>query len=328
MSGPNGHGRPERDEQAAAYLARLLVGADEADQRQIAQWTEADPRNAVAFARAEAAWEAAERLRAHPLPLDPIPSLWSRVPRREMVGGLVAAGAVATMAGAAWVYRPRAVLFRTGVGEQRGVTLADGSKVQLNTASAIKVALRKRRREVRLVAGEAHFTVAHDPGRPFVVSAQAAQIRAVGTAFNVRLRPDVVELTVTDGLVSVSTPETDAAKSGPSLIPAGEGAVIGRSVIARSHFDSDGLQRRTDWQRGVIEFDGETLDQVVEEFNRYRAKPIVIDDPALADIRVGGRFELNDSDKFLAAVQSSFPIDVIHDTGGGVLLTPRRGNSS
>lgn len=308
----------------------MLVGADEADRRQIERWIEADPRNAVAFARAEAGWDAAERLRASPPALDATTAAAPAPPfaRRDVVGGLLAAGAVGAMAGGAWLYRPRAVLFRTGVGEQRGVTLADGSRVEMNTASAIEVALRKRRREVRLMAGEAHFAVAHDPRRPFVVSAQAARMQAVGTAFNVRLRPDVVELTVTDGVVAVSTPETGAGAAGPALIAAGEGAVIGRSVVARSRLGDDGLRRRTDWQRGVIEFDGETLDQVVEEFNRYRAKPIVIDDPALADIRIGGRFELNDSDKFLAAVQSSFPIDVIPDAGGGVLLAPRRPNSS
>jgi transmembrane sensor len=318
-----------RDELAAAHVARLLSGGDEADQRRIADWIEADPRNAVAFARAEAAWEAAGRLRASPPSLG-APAQSDRlvdVPRRRLLGALISAAAAASVVAVAWVVRPQGASFSTAVGEQRQVTLADGSHVLLNTASTIEVVMRRARREVRLLKGEALFSVAHDPSRPFVVTAEGARIRAVGTAFNVRLRKTLVELTVTDGLVAVTTAEARARRPAPALIPAREGAVIGRSIIAPVRLDEQSLQRRTQWRTGVIEFDGETLEQVVDEFNRYRSKPIVIDDPAVASTRVGGRFELRESDKFLAALQSSFPIDAITDAGGGVLLTPRRTNS-
>lgn len=318
-----------RDELAAAHVARLLSGGGEADQRRIADWIEADPRNAVAFARAEAAWEAAGRLRASPPSLAaPRADRPIDIPRRRLLGALIPASAVASLAAIAWVVRPRGDSFSTAVGEQRQVTLADGSHVLLNTASAIEVVLRRTSREVRLLQGEALFSVAHDPRRPFVVAAQGARIRAVGTAFNVRLRKTLVELTVTDGLVAVTTADARSHRPAPALIPAREGAVIGRSIIAPVHLDAASLRRRTQWRTGVIEFDGETLEQVVDEFNRYRSRPIVIDDPVVASTRVGGRFELHESDKFLAALQSSFPIDVITDAGGGVLLTPRRTNSS
>ncbi|MDR3506882.1 MAG: FecR domain-containing protein [Caulobacteraceae bacterium] len=323
------------DDQASAYVASLVCGASGDERKAIEAWIDADPRHAVAFARMQAAWDAAERLRANPPPLTVAPQTnraradRSHQPRRRMFfGGLAAAGlaGVAVATGAAvWRAGQR---YRTGVGERRTVALADGSTVELNTASLIEVSLRKTSRQVRLLRGEAQFHVAHDTARPFYVEAASARLRAVGTAFNVRIHNDLVELTVTEGVVAVAPRGRSTREAVAPHVAAGGGAVIVAGTVAPAPLGEEALRQRTAWQQGVIELDGETLAQVVEEFNRYQTRPIVIGDARLADLRVGGRFAVNDADKFLLAISSSFPIDVIRTDDGRVLLTERRAESS
>jgi len=278
----------------------------------------------------EATWEAAERLRADPPPLesaDPAAAGELAIPafftRRRAVGGLIAASIAGVAATAVWRYAQDVRLYRTRVGERRVVVLADGSKVELNTASTIEVAMSETRRRVRLVRGEALFEVAHDKARPFLVDAGAAQLRAVGTAFNVRIRDSVVELTVTEGVVAVSRSGEAAHTERASHISAGGGAVIRPGAVAPTVLGGQELQQRTAWRDGVIELDGETLAQAIDEFNRYRAQPIILGDARLATIRVGGRFEVDEADKFLLALGSSFPVETLRAADGSVMVVAR-----
>jgi transmembrane sensor len=308
----------------------LQADPDAAERRAIFEWIEADPRHAVAFARMEAAWDLAGRLRANPPALEKVstPQLdgdadqW--LSRRRIVAGFVAATAVGGAGTAAWRYARDVELYRTQVGERRVVLLADGSRVRLNTGSTVEVALKKDRRLVRLVRGEALFEVAHDKARPFLVDAGSAQLRAVGTAFNVRIRENVVELTVTEGVVAVAETSDAVRRTAAPHIAAGDGAIIRPGAVAPTALDGQVLRQRTAWQDGVIEFEGETLPQAVDEFNRYRAQPIILGDARLANIRVGGRFEVDEADKFLTALTSSFPVDAIKSPDGSVLLVARQ----
>ena len=324
-AGPNS--RQSIDDQAAGFVARLQGDICEAERRRIFDWVDADPRHAVAFARMEAAWDLAGRLRADPPPIEKLQSAGDAVPwlaRRRVMSGLVAASAAAAAITAGWRFTRDVELYRTQVGERRVVKLADGSQVHLNTASTIEVAMKKDRRLVRLVKGEALFEVAHDRRRPFLVDAGAARLRAVGTAFNVRIRENVVELTVTEGVVAVAQAGESTARRVTPHIAAGDGAIIRTGAVAPTVLDDQLLRQRTAWQDGVIELEGETLPQAVEEFNRYRTQPIIVGDARLANIRVGGRFEVDEADKFLTALSSGFPIDAIASPDGSVLLVARQ----
>jgi transmembrane sensor len=316
------------DDQASAFVVRLQEGAGASERQAIADWIEADPRHAVAFARMEAAWEAGGRLRASPPPIEAPDAAVDidgklRVSRRTLVGAGLAASIATVGATVAWRYVGDVDLHHTRLGERRVITLADGSRIHLNTASAVEVAMRKHSRRIRLVKGEALFEVAHDPGRPFLVDAGAARLRAVGTAFNVRIRDTVVELTVTEGVVAVAEDGADVHRPDAPKIVAGGGAVIGSGAMAPTALNATVLRQRTAWQDGVIELDGETLTQAVEEFNRYRGAPIIVGDPRLANLRVGGRFEVDEAEKFLTAVEGSFPVDAIPAADGSILLVSR-----
>jgi len=243
--------------------------------------------------------------------------------RRGLVGGLLAASSAAVVATAAWRYERDVQLYRTQIGERRIVVLSDGSRVQLNTGSTIEAAMTAKARKIRLVRGEALFEVAHNKARPFLVDAGTAQLRAVGTAFNVRIRDEVVELTVTEGVVAVSSGGQVLRSAAAPHIAAGGGAVIRPGAVAPTQLDDAEMRQRTAWREGVIELDGETLAQAVEEFNRYRSAPIILGDARLANIRVGGRFEVDEADKFLLALETGFPIRAMPASDGSLLLVAK-----
>jgi transmembrane sensor len=319
-------------EEAASRFARLHSDAGVAERDAIASWIASDPRRAVAFAQLEAAWETAERLKGvrpgfDTGAVDDIdpgesaePAVTDPGRRRLLVGGLAAA-AVATLS-APIIYSQLRDHSRyiTRRGERKTVALPDGSTLVLNTASQISVAFDKGQRLIRLFEGEALFDVAHDPSRPFVVAVNSTRFRAIGTAFNVRLRRDIVELTVTDGIVGVRDEDHGDTGDHGAQVVAGRGAVVRKGTIAVTPLDRELLDQRVAWRDGVIALDGDTIEQAVEEFNRYRDHPMVIGDPRIGSLRVGGRFEARESERFLAALQRSFPIRALPGADQSILL--------
>jgi transmembrane sensor len=206
----------------------------------------------------------------------------------------------------------------TQVGEMRDIALDDGSVMHLNSDSEAEVRFTDRGRKVRLLKGEASFDVAHDPSRPFDVEARSAVIRAVGTAFTVRLRPSMVELTVTKGIVSVR-----AGGYVPKKVAAGGGAVIQPRSIDLTRLNPKMIGQRVAWREQMVELDGETIEQAATEFNRYRKAPILIGDTRVSSLRLGGRFRTTDSKAFLTALQMSLPVRAVDGEEGSVMLLYR-----
>lgn len=306
--------------EAEEWLARRQQGSLPPDaQREFEAWLHSSPYHAMAYARVEESADLSRRRAAAPArpaqPRRPARTYWGMA---AAVFLMLAVGVVSRL----WL-QPE--IHQTAVGERRTVALADGSKVDLNTASKLRVDYSDQQRDVYLVEGEALFQVASDPDRPFVARAGSAAVRALGTEFNVRLRgPDMVEVTVTEGEVAVQGAVAGAGQQGsagaPRRVPAGKGAMVGLGAVAPVTLDVQALEQRTAWRRGVIELDGETLDRAVAEFNRYRTVPLVVGDARLASIRVGGTFATGESGKFLDALQSGFGIRAVEGAGGRVYL--------
>lgn len=240
--------------------------------------------------------------------------------RRLLVGGLAAAAVATLSAPILYSLLKDHSRYITRKGERKTIALPDGSTLTLNTASQISVAFDKGQRLIHLFEGEALFDVAHDPSRPFIVAVNSARFRAVGTAFNVRMRRDIVELTVTDGIVAVHDEDHGDAGDHGAQVAAGRGAVVRKGTIAVTPLDRELLDQRVAWRDGVIALDGDTIEQAVEEFNRYRDHPMVIGDPRIGSLRIGGRFEVRESDRFLAALQRSFPIRALPGADQSILL--------
>lgn len=309
------------DEEAAFRFVRLQGDPDPAEHDAIISWIASNPRHAVAFAQIEAAWEAAERLKAVPEDYnDAALAGTNTIGRRLLVGGLAAAALAAVSAPIIHSLLKDQSRYVTRKGERKVVALPDGSILTLNTASQIAVAFNKGQRVIQLIEGEALFDVAHDPSRPFIVAVRSIRFRAIGTAFNVRLRRDIVELTVTDGIVAVREEgHGNAADHGVQVV-AGRGAVVRKGTIAVTPLDRKLLDQRIAWRDGVIALDDDTIDQAVEEFNRYRDHPMVIGDRRIGSLRIGGRFEVQESDRFLAVLQRDFRIRALAGADQSILL--------
>ncbi len=186
--------------------------------------------------------------------------------------------------------------YSTAVGEQRSVRLADGSIVYLNTRSSIAVDFSAHSRDVRLRTGEALFVVAQDAARPFRVRTGSAFIQAVGTQFNVYERRNGTTVSVIEGRVRVGPQARPAAAN--QLLAAGEEAEVSRQdVVKRAAPD---LAHTTAWRQRQFVFSSDTLADVAEQVNRYNSTQIRIADPAVAQRRLSGIFNVDDVDALLA----------------------------
>jgi transmembrane sensor len=311
-----------------AEAARLYLKARTSDSphdwREAYAWVAQSPTHGFAFAKAEAGWELAERL--HELPPEregePEPKPEARlIDKRRLLTGLAVAAAAIGMIGTVSLRLLRDVdHYRTAVGQTRTVRLTDGSLVHLNTNSSVEVSLGEKLRSIKLLKGEAQFDVAHDAKRPFIVDAEGTLVRAIGTMFNVRLRQDVTELTVIEGVVAVRNGQSAARR-----VASGRSAAVRSGSIAVTPLAPARIRQRVAWQEGLVEFDGDTLAQAVEEFNRYRATPLVIGDPALASLRVGGAFRLSRSNDFVQALESGFGVKAISGSDRSIILVSTTG---
>lgn len=233
------HSRPSEAEAieatAAAWLAQRDDGLTPDQETEFARWRSADVRHEAAVARLDATWSALQQLREYRPEAARHPdkdllrtASTSRllVPFPAAVAAALAASLV--LACAWWFIRPELriappdLTYSTTVDGYERVALADGSMVELNSASEIQVTFGATERRVRLVRGEAHFTVAKNPARPFWVEAGGMAVRAVGTAFNVKLGGENVEVLVTEGRVAVATPEDGSQPALRSLGEAGK----------------------------------------------------------------------------------------------------------
>jgi transmembrane sensor len=215
--------------------------------------------------------------------------------------------------------------YTTQFGEQRTVTLEDGSTVELNARTRIKVRFTNAGRDVDLIEGQALFRVAKNPDRPFIVASGNTRVRAVGTEFDVYQKTRGTVVTVVEGRVSVSAPPeqpamaTDAsAQAGPVMLSAGEQVTVmshrvpppGRANVAQAMA----------WTEGKLVFDSTPVSEVVQEFNRYNARPLSIDDPQVLALHISGAFRTTDSAQLIRLLSERFGL-VAHDTGEGIRLS-------
>lgn len=209
--------------------------------------------------------------------------------------------------------------YSTGKGEQFTQQLADGSTLTLNTNSYVAVEFSEGERKILLRSGEVYFDVAHDKTRPFVVYAGGGKVRAVGTAFNVFKTDGSVAVTVTEGTVEVSkqAPKADKTQQpGTALkrVTVNQSLVYKEKLGVVTNREAGDIDKRLSWRRQKLFFENTTLEAFVEQLNRYSDNHIMIIDPSLKDIRVGGVFKAGDTDAALAALQASFRVEAVSFT--------------
>lgn len=221
------------------------------------------------------------------------------LPRLLLPVGAAMAAVIASVC--AW-YLYRYPIYKTDTGEQRSITLADGSIVDLNARSRIRVELLQDRREVDLLEGQAFFAIAQDKSRPFIVRSGRLNVRVVGTQFDVNQRRSATTVTVLQGRVVVQ-------RSASVLVSAGEQVVVtGPTVPAPKRAN---IQAATAWLERRLVFDGSRLADVAEDFNRYNSRQIVIADPRLEDFHISGIYSSTDPASLIRFLQSQPGVEVV-----------------
>ena len=332
------HRLPSTDDaerEASTWFARMNADDVTADDRtRFEAWLRAHSRNAKAYAELSATWQ--ELVKSAPLVRavyfgQSMNAAAAPPVRNRWLAGAVAACITVFVLAAGWnVYKQKEeTRFQTAIGEQAAVALPDGSSFDLNTDSRIWVDYSQRRRVIRLERGEAYFKVAHDTQRPFWVRAGDYWVRAVGTAFNVYLRPTGVEVTVSEGTVSVvkatanESPPSDPAITGSAAaVTAGEQAdVHGRAEVIHE-LNSAQLTRLLAWRKSSLYFQDQPLGDVVNELMRYTTLKIEFDDDALRQMPVGGTFQTSPegAEALLTMLHDGFGTTIRRDGEGHVYI--------
>ena len=329
-------------QQAAAWVLRCDRGLTPEEQDEFSGWLAADPRHGAQLARHRRHWQQLDALAqwrpehaALPNPDLLAPPLRTRLRRWAPAALTLAAAAGVIFAFAIW--RAAAPATNAAVGASPRASdlaarsaatgpriLSDGTTVELNRGAEFSVEFTPGERRVRLTRGEAHFFVTKDPARPFVVNAGGIDVRAVGTAFNVRIDPVAVEVLVTEGRVQVDaaaalatgdTLEATPPTHLPPLIPileARQRAVVPLAPTPRSPapeiatLTSGEIERVLAWQHRLLDFNATPLNEIVAEFNRRNVIQLVVIDPELAAIRVSATLRSDNIDGFVRLLEAGF----------------------
>lgn len=289
---------------ASDWLARRVThNWGEADEAALQAWLNETPAHRIAFLRLEAAWGYTSRLGA------------LRAPRRELARDVKARGRVVLRIAAAMVVlalvglsagayfgEPREKIYTTTVGGRETLKLADGSQIELNTDTVLRLVYSRKVRKATLERGEAYFHITHDAARPFTVRVAQHRVTDLGTKFLVRhAASDTLEVAVTEGLVRLDAPQGPAG-SRSDLLSVGDVAVVTAHNTVVTRKPAQKLAEELGWRHGVLVLDNATLADAAAQFNRYNSRKLVIA-PSAARIAIGGTFPTNNIEAFTELAQ-------------------------
>ncbi len=216
----------------------------------------------------------------------------SRRPRPHIQRVVLAVSILIFVFLGAWFHAERNA-YRTGIGEQRSLTLSDGSIVELNARSKVRLAFSDEQRDVELLEGQALFRVARDHTRAFVVHAGATSVRAVGTQFDVYRKSTGTTVTVLEGRVEI------LQNLGESPRPLAAGEQITVTPTRAQKAERPNIAAATAWTQHQLVFDGTPLREVLEEFSRYTPRRLVVETPELGALRISGQYTSTSPDSLL-----------------------------
>ncbi|MBP2161695.1 MULTISPECIES: FecR domain-containing protein [Asticcacaulis] len=299
---------------AAVWAVRSQnTGFREADIIALTEWLEASDAHADAYRRALGVWLDAGDAAETAAPVDNVIHLASHMrpaPKRRNllgwgVGGAVAAGLAAVVGVSLYMTQPVPTeTYSTAKGERRAVTLADGTKLMLNTDSQVSVAMGRTRREVTLTRGEVSVEVAADARRPFALDTEDLRITDIGTEFNVLRDDDAVQVTVKSGMVSL---KPAGAGSQPLTVQAGQQGIHRNGALTSSLKNAD-PQQAFAWRTSHAIYRDQPLALVVKDLNRYFDKPIVVDEEA-GKLRLTAILTLDSERAVVGRLEQFLPLD-------------------
>ncbi|MCC6202097.1 MAG: FecR domain-containing protein [Gammaproteobacteria bacterium] len=218
---------------------------------------------------------------------------------------------------------PQPMRYTTRVGERLEVSLPDGSDVALNTATVLEATYTASSRAIRLERGQAYFNVTKDPARPFVVATTAGAVTAIGTAFEVLVAADQLQVLVEEGKVTVTTTrQPSAAAERPAIAqPVAQGQRLLVRHGGESQLAEVDVARALRWRSGFVEFDDVTLAEAVHEMNRYTNHVVQLRDEHVTSLRISGVFRVGQTDRFLEVIGELLPIQVSRPLGAPIIVS-------
>jgi transmembrane sensor len=316
-----------RAEQAGIAAADWLIARQDGrlsteDQARFEAWLAASEGNKAAYWRLEYGWEEADRI--HALGPREVENEVAEAPprkRRWWIPGAIAASLALLLGG--WQFTGQRFLapsvspapiaaaksYATDLGGKRLVGLEDGSRIQLNTQSAVRTEISTARREVWLDQGEAFFDVAHRESQPFIVYAGDRQITVLGTKFSVRRDGDTVVVTVLEGRVRVDEMR-DNQPMRSSIIAGGDLAMAQGTATLVTARSEERVESALSWRTGMLTFDEKPLPVIATEFNRYNAKKLIVEGQIAAAIRITGTFPSDQPDAFARLLRDAYGLNV------------------
>ncbi|MBD9354409.1 FecR family protein [Methylomonas sp. EbA] len=306
--------RETLQQQAVAWHLRLTsAAADETVLAEFARWRRQGPEHEQAYRDVENLWQQlpqpllADRQRRRELAAKRRRAAWAR---RGLGFAAAASVLLALMNGfyPDYLQHPLAD-YRTRIGEQTSITLADGSVAHLNTDTAMDVTISGNERRVLLLRGEAEFDVAHDTSKPFRVTAGGTTTEALGTRFVVRYDGQAGSVTLLQGKVRSSQPSAQGAHIDSVTLQPGQ--QISFSAEELGSVQTVELQNADAWRRGRLLMNFVPLKQVIAEINRYRRSQIRLLDDKLGEREVNIALDIREIDAWLAALQQTLPVKVV-----------------
>jgi transmembrane sensor len=314
--------------QAAAWVARLGGDVAGEDGVEFDAWLEGAPGNRAAYRRAVLLWQefgarAGDVLAelapsARQAPARP-PAARRASPLRWLapVGGFALAAGLALAVLPSLLTPATVTAYATGKGEHRHIALADGSAIDLDAETQVRVALSRSERRVTLGDGQAIFDVAHDARRPFVVAAAGRTVRDIGTQFDVKARGDQLTVTVASGRVEVGSPASVAAGRATVLTPGQRLAIDGAGVGQLTRVDP---AETFSWRAGRLVYRAQPLAEVVADLNRQFVEQTEIADPELGKLPITGVVVLDNPRAVVARLSLMLPIKAVPSDKRLILL--------
>lgn len=353
-----------QDEATDWYFTLSSKAVTARERHAFRKWLQENPAHEAAFRDNEAFWRTRDDLKTRIAPEDsdlaarldmliadahdPLPHRGSvmsfshrpesarpthRLLSKWTVGGAgiaIAASAMAFVFFGGWFSTPVPInVFETETGQRLSVALTDKSVIQLNSQSKVEILYSAGERRIKLEQGEAVFSVAKNPARPFIVETAAGHVTALGTVFGVRVQDKGTKVIVLEGIVRVdnknedndnraaSTLPGDASRTAPpenKLVRAYQTTEIGKDITPVTTLTKDIAGRTVSWREGRLEYLGEPLAYVVEDLNRYRKDKLIIADASIKDTPVGGSFHTDNTNFLLFVLQNEYGVKVVHVT--------------
>jgi len=323
MNSPSSLGVLEKA--AAEWLARLdthgLFDGESVDlndyaaqDARFAAWLNQSPSHRVALLRMISVWRRTHRLAALKSPghITPVKSWGIGLQARKILGAAIAASLLLFVIGT-MNNNPESHVehsYQTAKGGQRIETLADGSKIILNSDTKLHVTMSARERLIVLEQGEAVFEVKRNENSPFKVVAGEQLVTVLGTKFGVHRKAGEIEIAVTEGKVKVDVLGAPAGEEPSVVMKKGDIAKTNQGTILVMSQGLETVNRELSWRQGYIIFDEMPLSEAAAEFNRYNDRMLIINDPQIADIHVSGKFKTDNLSAFVRLLTEGFGFQV------------------